>query len=114
VLEVPEAKVDALSTISGSGPAYVFLLIEQLTRTAVGLGFSPEEAAVMVNDTFLGASELLAATGEHPAELRRRVTSPKGTTERAIAVLEEADLSELFDRATAAALARNRELAQGA
>ena len=113
VLEVPEAKVDALSTISGSGPAYVVLLIEQLTRTAVGLGFSPEEAAVMVNDTFLGASELLAATGEHPAELRRRVTSPTGTTERAIAVLEEADLSELFDRATAAALARNRELAQG-
>lgn len=113
VLVVPETQIDALSTISGSGPAYVFLLIEQLTRTAVGLGFTPEQAATMVNGTFRGASELLAASGLEPAELRRRVTSPKGTTERAIAVLEEADLSSLFDRATAAALARARELAAG-
>ena len=113
VLAVPEEKIDALSTISGSGPAYVFLLIEELTRTAVRLGFTPEEAAVMVNGTFRGASELLAHSDEDPAELRRRVTSPKGTTERAIAVLQEADLSEVFDRATAAALARARELAAG-
>ncbi|HEU4466386.1 MAG TPA: pyrroline-5-carboxylate reductase dimerization domain-containing protein, partial [Agromyces sp.] len=61
-----------------------------------------------------GASELLAASDDDPAELRRRVTSPKGTTERAIAVLQEADLSGLFDRATDAALARARELAAGA
>jgi len=114
VLEVPEGKIDALGTISGSGPAYVFFLIEQLTRTAVDLGFTPEQAAIMVNDTFLGASELLAASGEDPAELRRRVTSPKGTTERAIAVLDDADLSGLFGRATAAALARSKELAEGA
>lgn len=113
VLEVPEEKIDALSTISGSGPAYVFYLIEELTRTAVGLGFSAEEAAVMVNGTFLGASELLASSGVDPAELRRRVTSPKGTTERAIAVLESADLKELFDRATSAALERAKELAKG-
>ena len=114
VLEVPEAKIDALSTISGSGPAYVFYVIEQLTRTALDLGFSPEEAAVMVNGTFRGASELLAASdGVDPAELRRRVTSPGGTTERAIAELEGGDLKALFDRATAAALARATELAAG-
>ncbi len=113
VLEVPEAKIDALSTISGSGPAYVFYLVEELTRTAVELGFSSEEAATMVNGTFLGASELLVASGVDPAELRRRVTSPKGTTERAIEVLQSADLKQLFDRATAAALARARELAKG-
>ncbi len=111
VLVVPEAQLDALSTISGSGPAYVFLLIEELTKTAVSLGFSAEQAAVMVQGTFRGASELLAKSDSEPAELRRRVTSPKGTTERAIAVLQSADLSELFDRATAAALARAAELA---
>jgi pyrroline-5-carboxylate reductase len=113
VLEVPEDRIDALSTISGSGPAYVFYFIEELTRTAIGLGFTPEEAAIMVNGTFLGASELLVSSGIDPAELRRRVTSPKGTTERAIGVLQSADLKELFDRATAAALARAKELAAG-
>ena len=114
VLVVPEGKLDALSTISGSGPAYVFLLIEELVRTAVDLGFSDAEATTMVAGTFRGASELLAASDVDAAELRRRVTSPKGTTERAVAVLQEADLSAIFDRATAAALARARELAAGA
>ena len=113
VLEVPESKIDALSTISGSGPAYVFLLIEEFSRTAVAMGFSEDEARVMVGGTFLGAAELLASSNDDAAELRRRVTSPKGTTERAIAVLQEANLSELFDRATAAALVRARELAGG-
>jgi len=111
VLVVPEDKIDALSTISGSGPAYVFYFIEQLTQAAIGLGFTPDEAALMVNNTFLGASELLASSDVDPAELRRRVTSPKGTTERAVAELEKADLAGLFDRATAAALARAKELA---
>ncbi len=114
VIVVPEEQIDALSTISGSGPAYVFYLIEQLTATAVDKGFTPEQAALMVQGTFRGASELLAASDDDPAELRRRVTSPKGTTERAIAVLEEAHLKEVFDRSTDAALARARELAAGA
>jgi len=113
VLVVPESKIDALSTISGSGPAYVFYLIEQLTNTAIELGFTRDEAALMVNTTFLGAAELLAASDVDPAELRRRVTSPKGTTERAIAELEKADLAATFSRATAAALARAQELAAG-
>ena len=113
VVEVPESQLDALSTISGSGPAYVFLLIEALTDAAVQKGFTPEQAATLVNGTFLGASELLVSSGEDPAELRRRVTSPNGTTERAIAVLSEADLPALFARATDAALARARELAAG-
>lgn len=114
VIVVPEEQIDALSTISGSGPAYVFFLIEQLTATAIAKGFTPEQAALMVEGTFRGASELLAASDDDPAELRRRVTSPKGTTERAIAVLEEARLQDVFDRATDAALARARELAAGA
>jgi pyrroline-5-carboxylate reductase len=114
VLVIPENQIDALSTISGSGPAYVYFLIEQLTRTAVDLGFTSEQAATMVEGTFVGAAELLAASGSSPAELRTRVTSPKGTTERAVAELENADLKAVFDRATAAALARARELASGA
>ena len=113
VVEVPESQLDALSTISGSGPAYVFLLIEALTEAAVAKGFTPEQAATLVNGTFLGASSLLVSSGETPTELRRRVTSPNGTTERAIAVLSDADLPSLFARATDAALARARELAAG-
>jgi pyrroline-5-carboxylate reductase len=114
VLEVPESKIDEVSAISGSGPAYVFYLIEQLTQTAVGLGFTAEQASLMVEGTFLGASELLAASGEQPRELRRRVTSPHGTTERAIAEMEKAELGSMFDRATASAIARAKEIAAGA
>ena len=113
VIVLDESQIDALSTISGSGPAYVFLLIEELTGTAERMGFTAEQAATMVQGTFRGASELLAADDAGPAELRRRVTSPKGTTERAVAVLQEARLGEVFDRATAAALARARKLAAG-
>lgn len=111
VVEVPESQLDALSTISGSGPAYVFFLVEALTAAAIEKGFTAEQARTLVNGTFLGASELLVASGEDPAELRRRVTSPKGTTERAIEVLATANLPALFTRATDAALARARELA---
>ena len=114
VLEVPEDEIDALSTISGSGPAYVFLLIEDLTEAARGKGFSDADARLMAEQTFIGAAALLDATGEDPAELRRRVTSPKGTTERAVAVLEGANLAGIFAEATDAALARSRELAAGA
>ena len=113
VLVIDESQIDALSTISGSGPAYVFFLIEQFTETALSMGFTAEQAEVMVHDTFLGASELLEATGQSPAELRRQVTSPNGTTMRAVAVLEEANLKATFDKATAAALARAKEIAEG-
>lgn len=114
VIEVPESQIDALSTVSGSGPAYVFLLIEKLTDAAKGMGFSEADARLMAEQTFIGATALLAASGEDPAELRRRVTSPKGTTERAVAVLQDARLDEVFTEATAAALARAKELAAGA
>ncbi len=110
VIEVPESQIDALSTISGSGPAYFFLLVEEFTKAAVGKGFDRASARLMAEQTFIGAAALLAASGEDPAELRRRVTSPKGTTERAIAVLQDAHLDAVFAEATDAALARAREL----
>jgi pyrroline-5-carboxylate reductase len=113
VVEVAEEQIDALSTISGSGPAYVFLLIEKLTEAAVGQGFDSATARLMAEQTFVGAAALLDATGEDPAELRRRVTTPKGTTERAVAVLQDAHLERVFAEATDAALARAKELAAG-
>ena len=113
MIEVPESQMDALSTISGSGPAYFFLLVEEFTRAAVAKGFTQPEARAMAEQTFIGAAALLAASDVDPAELRRRVTSPNGTTERAIGVLQDARLDELFGRATDAALARAREMAAG-
>ncbi len=113
VVEVPEAQIDALSTISGSGPAYVFLLVEAFTEAAVRMGFDHDQARLLAEQTFIGATSLMAASDVDPAELRRRVTSPKGTTERAIAVLQEARLDDTFARAAEAALARAKELAAG-
>jgi pyrroline-5-carboxylate reductase len=111
-LVIPEEQIDALSTISGSGPAYVFYFIEEFIRTAIAQGFTQDEAYLMVTQTFLGASELLVQTQGDPAELRRQVTSPNGTTMKAVAVLEEGNLHDLFFKATTAALNRAQEIAQ--
>lgn len=113
VIEVPESQLDALSAVSGSGPAYVFLLVEQWQQAAESLGFTHEQAETMVQGTLRGAVELLAASGKEPADLRRAVTSPKGTTERAVAVLQDADFAGTFARASRAAIARAEELSQG-
>ena len=103
--------IDAISTISGSGPAYVFLLIEKFVEAAKHRGFDADTARLLAEQTFIGATRLLEAEGEDPAELRRRVTSPKGTTERAVEVLQSGSLDTLFAEATDAALARAKELA---
>lgn len=113
VIEVPEQQLDALSAVSGSGPAYVFLLVEQWQRAAEELGFTPEQAATMVQGTVSGAVALLGSSDRSPAELRRAVTSPKGTTERAVAVLQDADLAGTLLRASRAAIARAEEIAAG-
>lgn len=111
-LVIPESQIDALSTISGSGPAYVFYFIEEFIKAAMAQGFSQEQSYLMVSETFLGASALLVKTQDDPADLRRQVTSPNGTTMKAVAVMEEADLHNLFINATSAALARAKEIAQ--
>ena len=113
VLVVPESQMDAVGAISGSGPAYVYYFIEALTSAAIAHGLTPAQADLAVRATFRGAVELLAASEESPAELRRQVTSPKGSTERVIAVFDEVDLPAIFIRATAAAIARSREMAAG-
>jgi pyrroline-5-carboxylate reductase len=110
VLVVDESKIDALSTISGSGPAYVFYFAEKLIAAAKSLGFSDSEASMMVKDTFLGSATLLATSSSSPEELRQQVSSPNGTTMQATGRFDSADLEKVFIEATEAALARAKEL----
>ena len=110
VIVVDEEKINALSTISGSGPAYVFYFAEKLMNAARKMGFSEKEANLMVRATFLGSATLLAASSDSPETLRAQVTSPKGTTMQATARFDEADLEKVFIEATEAALARAIEL----
>jgi pyrroline-5-carboxylate reductase len=110
VLVVDESKIDALSTISGSGPAYVFYFAEKLITAAKSLGFSDSEASLMVKETFLGSATLLATSSSSPEELRQQVTSPNGTTMQATGRFDAADLEKVFIEATEAALARAKEL----
>ena len=110
VLIVDEDKINALSTISGSGPAYVFYFAEKLMVAAMKMGFSESEANLMVRATFLGSATLLAASSDSPETLRAQVTSPNGTTMQATARFDQADLEKVFIEATEAALARAIEL----
>jgi pyrroline-5-carboxylate reductase len=110
VLVVDESKIDALSTISGSGPAYVFYFDEKLITAAKSLGFSEQEASLMVKETFLGSATLLATSSSSPEQLRQQVTSPNGTTMQATGRFDAADLERVFIEATEAALARAKEL----
>jgi pyrroline-5-carboxylate reductase len=113
VVVLPEDQIDALSTISGSGPAYVYYLIEQLTQAAQNMGFGEDIAAMLVEETFAGATELLSVAEQSPEALRKQVTSPNGTTMQAVAVLEKANLDGIFTDALKAALARAKEIAAG-
>jgi pyrroline-5-carboxylate reductase len=110
VLVVEEEKINALSTISGSGPAYVFYFAEKLIAAAIKLGFTKQEAELMVKSTFLGSATLLAESAETPEKLRSQVSSPNGTTVQATARFDQADLEKVFTEATEAALARAIEL----
>ena len=111
VLEVPESEINLLSAFSGSGPAYVFFLMEQFVKVALQKGFTQDTAKVMVEETFQGALALLDQTGGEPEELRAAVTSPGGTTQAALAVFGDAGLPELISEAVDAAVTRAKELA---
>ena len=107
-----EDKLDAVTAVSGSGPAYFFLVMEAMQAAAEKLGIEAEDAKLLVIQTALGAARLALESGEQPAELRRKVTSKGGTTEAALKVLNEGGLPALFEQALAAAANRSRELAQ--
>jgi pyrroline-5-carboxylate reductase len=107
-----EGLLDAVTAVSGSGPAYVFLLIEALAAAGERQGLPPDLALRLARSTVAGSGALAVATGEHPSRLREMVTSPGGTTRAALDVLMAEDgLVQLFERAVAAAAARSRELA---
>ncbi|QNN63997.1 pyrroline-5-carboxylate reductase [Leucobacter denitrificans] len=111
VVVVREDQIDAVTAVSGSGPAYLFLYVEEMTAAALRMGFTEEQARVLVTGTVSGSAELLARSGESAEQLRKNVTSPKGTTEQAVFVLQDAKWGELFDRALAANVRRSEELA---
>jgi pyrroline-5-carboxylate reductase len=106
-----EDDLDAVTAVSGSGPAYFFLLMELLEAAAIGEGLPPAVARRLAIDTAAGAARLASASGDDPATLRAQVTSKGGTTAAALAVLESADLRAIVARAVAAAARRSRELA---
>jgi len=107
---VDEAMMDAVTAVSGSGPAYVFLLAESLIKAGTDSGLSAENARTLVLQTIKGASELALSTGEEPAVLRERVTSPGGTTAAALEVLERHNVRGAFAEAVSAAVKRSKEL----
>ena len=107
-----EARIDTVTAVSGSGPAYFFYLMEAIEAAGVAGGLTPDIARRLTLQTALGAAKLAIASDEPVAELRRRVTSPAGTTERAIQFLESAGANETIQRAVEAARIRSEELAQ--
>ncbi|HSB97896.1 MAG TPA: pyrroline-5-carboxylate reductase [Spongiibacteraceae bacterium] len=106
-----EAQLDAVTAVSGSGPAYFFLVMEAMQAAGEQLGLSPEVAKTLTLQTALGAARMALDSDVDVAELRRRVTSPKGTTERAVASFEQDDLRGLFLRALTACRDRSQALA---
>ena len=110
VVIVDEKHMDAVTALSGSGPAYFFYLAEKLRQAAVEHGLPEKEADELVRQTLYGAGKLLCDSGAAPEELRARVTSKGGTTAAAVGAFEAADLSNIVARAVAAAVARSKEL----
>ncbi len=106
-----ESLIDTVTAVSGSGPAYFFLVMEALEKAAIRHGLDPATARLLTLETAYGAAKMALEGGEEPAILRRRVTSPGGTTEQAVQKLQAGQIEPLFDEAVAAAIQRARELA---
>jgi pyrroline-5-carboxylate reductase len=113
VIRVPEKQQDAVTAISGSGPAYLFFVVEAMIEAGVHLGLPRSTASELVVQTVVGSAKLLRETGEHPVVLRERVTSPGGTTAAALRKLEDHKVRAAFLTALEAARDRSRALAAG-
>ncbi len=113
VIRVPEKQQDAVTAISGSGPAYLFFVVEAMIEAGVHLGLPRSTATELVIQTMVGSAKLLRETGEHPTVLRERVTSPGGTTAAAVRKLEDHKVRAAFMTALESARDRSRSLARG-
>lgn len=113
VVVVKEDLMDAVTALSGCGPAYVFTIVEILTDAAVSLGLPQDISLTLTIETIEGAVKMLKETGEHPAILRDKVTSPGGATIAALNVLEEKGVRKAFLQALTAAANRSKELSRG-
>ncbi|UIZ57034.1 pyrroline-5-carboxylate reductase [Acinetobacter sp. SCLZS86] len=107
-----EAQIDAVTAVSGSGPAYFFYLMESMIRAGKNLGLDEKVATALTLQTALGAAQMAITSSNTPAELRKNVTSPNGTTQAAIEVFDHAQISQNIQAALAAAKTRSQELAQ--
>ena len=112
IIEFKEENLDAVTALSGSGPAYVFYLVEAMIEGGINAGLDPDDAATLTITTLKGALKLLEELNESPELLRRKVTSPGGTTEAAFKVLENNRVKQKIIQAIAAAAARSKELSQ--
>ncbi|MBC7784094.1 MAG: pyrroline-5-carboxylate reductase [Burkholderiales bacterium] len=110
VTEVTEDKIDAVTALSGSGPAYVFYLIEQMIAAGLELGLTPEQSELLAKQTVYGSAAMAVQSADTPQELRRKVTSPGGTTQAAIEFMETAAVGKNMRQAIGAACARSIEL----
>jgi pyrroline-5-carboxylate reductase len=110
VVEVEERLLDAVTGLSGSGPAYAFIAIEALSDAGVRAGLPRDVATRLAAQTLLGAAKMVLETGEHPARLKDMVTSPAGTTIAGVAALEQSGFRNALYRAVEAATARSKEL----
>jgi pyrroline-5-carboxylate reductase len=113
VVEVPEKMQDAVTAISGSGPAYIFYVVEAMIEAGVVLGMPRATATDLVVQTLYGAATMIRETGQHPTVLREQVTSPGGTTAAALRVMDDHKVRAAFISAMEAAAMRSRELAGG-
>ncbi len=113
VIRVPEAQQDAVTALSGSGPAYFFYMVEAMTEAGISLGLPRETAHNLIVQTAVGAAKMLKESGEHPVKLREAVMSPAGTTIAAIREMENHGVRAAMHAALEAARNRSRELASG-
>jgi pyrroline-5-carboxylate reductase len=113
VLVLPEKMMDAVTAVSGSGPAYVYTLIQAMTEGGVKMGIPRDKALLLTVQTVLGAAKMVAESGEEPVVLRGRVSSPGGTTIEAVHVLERAGFSGIVMDAVAAAAEKSQKLGRG-
>jgi pyrroline-5-carboxylate reductase len=113
VLRIPEKQMDAVTAISGSGPAYIFFVVESMIEAGVHLGLPRASATELVVQTLVGSAKMLRETGDHPVVLREQVTSPGGTTASALRELEVHRVRAAFLAAMEAARDRSRQLAEG-